>query len=134
MKLQIAMIAVVLVGGVGIFVLLQQDDDDDRGDSGGSTKIKTKTKPAKAKKGKARLDEILDDKAAKSGGTNRTATRAPIPTTPPSGGLPTWTPGSVDSGTEDDTDSFGPTDTDSSWDTWEKEWPSDADTLILEED
>jgi hypothetical protein len=131
MKLQLAMIAVVLVGGVIIFILLQQEDDDGYED-GGSTKTKpSRTKTGKAKTGKARLDEILDDKATKSGSTG---TRAPRPVTPPSGGLPTWTPGSVDSGQAEDTESFGPDDTDSSWDTWEKEWPGDADTLILEED
>lgn len=131
MQLQLAMIAVVLIGGIGIFVLLQQDDDDDDDDGdGGSTA--TKTKPTKAKKGKARLDEILDDKAAKAGGS--TTTRTPTPTPPASGGLPTWTPGSVDAGAADEEDLLSSEDTGSSWDTWEKEWPSDADKLILEDD
>jgi len=129
MKMQLVTIAVVVIGGAGIFFLLRQEEDDDY-DDGGSTK--TKTKAPKAKKGKARLDEILDDKAAKSGGS--TATRAPRPTTPPSGGLPTWTPGSVDNGAvADDVDTFD-TGSESSWDTWEKEWPGDADSLILEDD
>jgi hypothetical protein len=129
LKMQLVTIAVVVIGGAGIFLLLRQEDDD-YGDDGGSTR--TRTKPAKAKKGKARLDEILDEKSARAGGT--ATKRAPARSTPPSGGLPTWTPGSVDSGATDDTASSGPDDNDSSWDTWEKEWPSDADTLILEED
>lgn len=133
MKMQLVTIAVVVIGGAGIFFLLRQDSDDgyDDDDDGGSTK--TKAKSPKAKKGKARLDEILDDKAAKAGGA--TTTRAPIPTTPPSGGLPTWTPGSVDNGAvADDTDPLDTAASDSSWDTWEKEWPADADTLIIEDD
>jgi len=130
MKMPIAMIAVVIIGGAGIFFLLRQEDDDY--DDGGSTK--TKTKSVKAKKGKARLDEILDDKAAKAGGTTPTA-RTSTPKAPAGGGLPTWTPGSVDSGAaEDEADALDTSASDSSWDTWEKEWPADADTLILDDD
>jgi hypothetical protein len=131
MKMPIAMIAVVVIGGAGIFFLLRQEDDDDY-DDGGSTK--TKTKSVKAKKGKARLDEILDDQAAKAGGTTPKA-RTSTPKPPAGGGLPTWTPGSVDSGAADDeVDALDSSASDSSWDTWEKEWPADADTLILEDD
>ena len=133
LKLSIIITLAILVIGIGTIVfLLRQDDDDDDYD-GGSTK--TKAKPVKAKKGKARLDEILDDKAAKAGGTTATA-RTSTPKPAPGGGLPTWTPGSVDS-TATDEESADPFDTASSegsWDSWEKEWPADADTLILEED
>jgi hypothetical protein len=93
----------------------------------------TKSKPVKAKKGKARLDEILDDKANKASGG--TATRTPVAKTPPSGGLPTWTPGSVDNANDEEAaDPFDTASSEGSWDSWEKEWPADADTLILEED
>jgi len=124
-------IAAVIIGGVGIFFLLQQDDEDDGDDEEGP--VRTKRDP-KAKKGKARLDEILDDKAAKSG---EAKTRRPTtPTAPAGGGLPTWTPGSIEGGTPsvDDLDDLEPA-TDS-WDTWEKEWPQgdDADTLVLTDD
>lgn len=125
-------IATVIIGGVGIFFLLRQDDDEDDDDDEGP--VRTKRDP-KAKKGKARLDEILDDKAARSGET--TTRRAPASPAPSSGGLPTWTPGSVDASgpSVDDIDDLD-AGSDSSWDTWEKEWPQgdDADTLVLEDD
>src|SRR3954449_11276494 len=92
MEAMLLTIAVVVIGGAGIFLLLRQEPDDD-GDDG-----PVRTKGPKPKKGKARLDEILDDKAAKSG-ESKTA-RRPITSTPPSGGLPTWTPGSVDEDTD----------------------------------
>lgn len=121
-------IAIVVVGVGAILFLLRQDDDD----SGGTTA----TKAAKAKKGKARLDEILDDQASKAGGTTTTTNRAPAPAAPPSGGLPTWTPGSIDSTAtaDDSTDLFETSSSEGSWDTWEKEWPADADALIVEDD
>jgi hypothetical protein len=126
-------IAIVVIGGAGIFFLLRQDDDDyDDDDDGGSAKARSKTK---AKKGKARLDEILDDKA-KSTGTGTTR-RAPAPATPPGGGLPTWSPGSVDSGAADDLIASDDLDSgsDANWDSWEKEWPQgDTDSLVLDDD
>lgn len=129
-------IATVVIGGVGIFFLLRQDDEDDEDDDEGP--VRTKRDP-KAKKGKARLDEILDDKAARSGET--TTRRAPTSPAPTSGGLPTWTPGSLDATGPsvddiDDLDTGTDAGTDTSWDTWEKEWPQgdDADTLVLEDD
>jgi hypothetical protein len=133
LKLSIIITIAILVIGIGAIVFLLRQGDDDDEYEGGSTK--TKAKPAKAKKGKARLDEILDDKAAKAGGTTATArTAAPKPA--PGGGLPTWTPGSVDSTSTDEesAEPFDTTSSEGSWDTWEKEWPADADTLILEED
>ena len=135
LKLSIVITIAILVIGLGaiVFLLRQDDDDDYDDDDGGSTK--TKSKSVKAKKGKARLDEILDDKAAKAGGTTATA-RTSTPKAAPGGGLPTWTPGSVDSAAADEEapDPFETASSEGSWDSWEKEWPADADTLILEED
>ena len=130
-------IAVAVLGGVGIFFLLrQEEDEDDEGDD--DAPVRTKRDP-KAKTGKARLDEILDDQASKSEGTTKRRPASPAP--PSGGGLPTWTPGSVDGGgtpSVDDLDDLDDLDaaSSSSWDTWEKEWPQgeDADTLLLDED
>lgn len=119
---QIFTIAIVVIGGAGIFLLLRQDDE---GDDGGG-----RSRAPKAKKGKARLDEILDDKA--KGGTT-TARRPQTPAAPPSGGLPTWSPGSVDSGALDEVDE--PAASSDDWDSWDKEWPGDdAETLVLDDD
>jgi hypothetical protein len=124
-------IAVAVIGGIGIFFLLRQEEDDDDGDDDDGP-VRTKRDP-KAKTGKARLDEFLDDQATKTGGTTPSR-RTPSPAPPASGGLPTWTPGSLDAGTPsvDDLDSSA----DASWDTWEKEWPQgeDGESLLLDDD
>ncbi len=129
-------IAVAVIGGVGIFFLLRQEDDDAyEDDDEDDAPVRAKRDP-NAKTGKARLDEFLDDQASRSSAP----TTRPKATPPVTGGLPTWTPGSVDAGQAslDDLDELDEltTDEDSSWDTWEKEWPGgdDADTLVLDVD
>jgi hypothetical protein len=116
-------IAIVVIGGAGIFLLLRQEEDDDEDER----------PKAKAKKGKARLDEILDDQA--KGSTTTTTKRPTTPAAPAGGGLPTWSPGSVDSGST--TDDLIAADADDTWDAWDKDggWSDgDADTLVLDDD